>query len=64
MSGIVSAYYIDVEGQRPAGTVSAYYIRYISRKQAYAVLLHMYTAIYGGSIENAAPLPVLPIVMA
>ena len=24
----------------------------------------MYTAMYGGSIENAAPLPVLPIVMA
>ena len=43
---------------------SAYYIGRISRKQAYAVLLHMYTATYGGSIENAAPLPVLPIVMA
>ena len=24
----------------------------------------MYTAIYGGSIENAAPLPVLPMVIA
>ena len=24
----------------------------------------MYTAMYGGSIENAAPLPVLPMVMA
>ena len=24
----------------------------------------MYTAMYGGSIENAAPLPVLPIVIA
>ena len=41
-----------------------YYIGRISRKQAYAVLLHMYTAMYGGSIENAAPLPVLPMVMA
>ena len=24
----------------------------------------MYTAMYGGSIENAAPLPVLPMVIA
>ena len=47
-----------------APIVSAYYIGRISRKQAYAVLLHMYTAMYGGSIENAAPEPVLPIVMA
>ena len=50
--------------RRPAGIVSAYYIGRISRKQAYAVLLHMYTAMYGGSIENAAPLPVLPMVIA
>ena len=42
----------------------AYYIGRISRKQAYAVLRHMYTAMYGGSIENAAPLPVLPMVIA
>ena len=55
---------MHAEGRRPAGIVSAYYIGRISRKQAYAVLLHMYTAMYGGSIENAAPLPVLLIVMA
>ena len=55
---------MHAEGRRPAGIVSAYYIGRINRKQAYAVLLHMYTAMYGGSIENAAPLPVLPMVMA
>ena len=43
---------------------NAYYIGRISRKQAYAVLLHMYTAMYGGRMLNAAPLPVLPIVIA
>ena len=52
------------EGLEACRTVSAYYIVRISRIQAYAVLLHMYTAMYGGSIENAAPLPVLPMVIA
>ena len=32
--------------------------------QPYAVLLHMYTAMYGGRMLNAAPLPVLPMVIA
>ena len=55
---------VHAEGRRPAGIVSAYYIGRISRKQAYAVLLHMYTAMYGGRMLNAAPLPVLPMVIA
>ena len=42
----------------------SYYIGRISRIQAYAVLLHMYTATYGGRMLNAAPEPVLPMVIA
>ena len=52
------------EGLEACRTVSAYYIGRISRKQAYAVLLHMYTAMYGGRMLNAAPEPVLPMVIA
>ena len=55
---------MHAEGRRPAGIVSAYYIGRVSRKQAYAVLLHMYTAMYGGRMLNAAPLPALPMVIA
>ena len=52
------------EGLEACRTVSAYYIGRISRIQAYAVLLHIYTAMYGGRMLNAAPEPVLPMVIA
>ena len=52
------------EGLEACRNSQRYYIGRISRRQAYAVLLHMYTAMYGGSIENAAPLPALPMVIA
>ena len=48
----------------PHWKLRAYYIGRISRIQAYAVLLHMYTAMYGGRMLNAAPEPVLPMVIA
>ena len=52
------------EGLEACRNSCAYYIGRISRKQAYAVLLHMYTAMYGGRMLNAAPEPVLPMVIA
>ena len=54
----------STEGLEACRNSSAYYIGRISGKQAYAVLLHMYTAMYGGRMLNAAPLPVLPMVIA
>ena len=53
--------------RRPAGTVEGI-LRHSAAKfklfRSHAVLLHMYTAMYGGRMLNAAPEPVLPIVMA
>ena len=53
--------------RRPAGTVEGI-LRHSAAKfklfRSHAVLLHMYTAMYGGRMLNAAPLPALPIVMA